>query len=142
MARRWLPMVIGVALLAAMLTACGDDDDGTIEISAFDDFRFDPNEVTVQAGEEVTFALTNEGEIVHEFVLGPESVQMAHEEAMAEGGDMEGMMEPEGQLAAVELEPGESVEVTVTFPEAGEMPFGCHEPGHFDAGMFGTVTIE
>lgn len=54
MVRGWMPVGLGVALLAAGLVACGDDD-GTIEISALDDFRFDPDEVTVQAGEEVTF---------------------------------------------------------------------------------------
>ena len=137
--RRSMPVGLGVALLAAGLVACGGDD-GTIEVSALDEFRFDPEEVTVQAGQEVTFVITNDGEMVHEFVLGPEMVQMAHEEAMAEGEEMD--MDMEGQLAAVELEPGETAEVTVTFAEPGEMPYGCHEPGHFDAGMFGTVIVE
>lgn len=139
MVRRWISVGLGVALFAAGLVACGGDD-RTIEISALDEFRFDPDEVTVQASQEVPFVITNDGEIVHEFVLGPEMVQMAHEEAMAEGEEMD--MDMEGQLAAVELDPGETAEVTVTFPEPGEMPYGCHEPGHFDAGMFGTVIVE
>ncbi|HEX6230724.1 MAG TPA: plastocyanin/azurin family copper-binding protein [Actinomycetota bacterium] len=145
MQRRWIIVAFGVSLLAWPLAACGDGDDaggeGTIEISAFDDLRFEPSSVTVQAGEPVTFVVTNEGETVHEFVLGPEHVQMAHEEA-SEMGMEHGGMDVEGQLAALEIEPGQTEEVTVTFDESGEMPFGCHEPGHYAGGMVGTVTVE
>jgi len=133
-------------MLAGLLAACGGGDgaeggDGVIEISALDELRFEPSSVTVQAGEPVTFRVTNEGQDVHEFVLGPDHVQMAHEEASAEGME-HGEMHVEGQLAALELEPGETEEVAVTFDEPGEMPFGCHEPGHFDGGMVGTVFVE
>lgn len=146
MRRRWMVFVFGAVLLAGLLVACGNGDDaggeeGTIEISAFDDLRFEPRSVTVQAGEPVTFVVTNEGETAHEFVLGPEHVHMAHEEASAMGME-HGGMEVEGQLAALELEPGQTEEVTVTFEEPGEMPFGCHEPGHYAGGMVGTVTVE
>jgi uncharacterized cupredoxin-like copper-binding protein len=130
----------GLALTAGLLVACGDGA-GPVEISAVEGFRFNPDAVTVRAGEEVTFVVTNDDEIAHEFVLGPEHVQMAHEEAAAM--DMEhAEMEVEGQLAAFNLDPGESREVTVTFDEPGEMLFGCHVPGHYPAGMVGTVTIE
>lgn len=134
---------IGIGLvtliLTAILTGCGDS--GTIEISALDELAFDPDQVTVSVGEPVTFVVANEGEQVHEFVLGPDHVQMAHEEASAMGEMHEGM-HVEGQLAALDLEPGQTREVTVTFEEPGEMPFGCHEPGHFDGGMRGTVIVE
>jgi len=145
MQRRWITIPLGVVLLAGVLGACGDGEEsgsGEIEISAFDDLRFDPSSVTVQAGEPVTFRVTNEGETVHEWILGPESVQMAHEEMGEEGMMDHGEAEVEGQLAALELEPGESEDVTVTFDEPGEMPFGCHEPGHFEGGMKGAVTAE
>ncbi|MEA2026476.1 MAG: plastocyanin/azurin family copper-binding protein [Chloroflexota bacterium] len=39
------------------------------------------------------------------------------------------------------LEPGVSVEVVATFDEAGEMLIGCHVPGHWEAGMRGTITV-
>jgi len=144
--RRSSMVVLGAGLLAATLVACGDGDgagidDGVIEVSAFDDLRFEPSSVTVPTGEPVTFRVTNEGENTHEFVLGPEHVQMAHEEASA-GGMEHGEMHVEGQLAALELQPGETEEVTVTFDEPGEMPFGCHEPGHYGGGMVGSVTVE
>jgi uncharacterized cupredoxin-like copper-binding protein len=112
-----------------------------IEVQALDELRFDPDEVTVQVGETIRFVVTNPGEIAHEFVLGPEDVQMAHEEAMEMGEMHEGMDVP-GQLAALDVQPGETTEATVTFDEAGEVPYGCHETGHFDGGMVGVVIVE
>jgi uncharacterized cupredoxin-like copper-binding protein len=35
------------------------------------DNYFEPEAVEVQAGETVRFALTNEGELLHQFTLGP-----------------------------------------------------------------------
>jgi uncharacterized cupredoxin-like copper-binding protein len=140
-----MTILLAFALAAGLLVSCGGGDEagsGVIEISASDELRFDPSSVTVQAGEPVTFRVTNEGELPHEFVLGPQSVQDAHEEMAAEGMMEHGEMEVEGQLAALELEPGQTREVTVTFDQAGEVPFGCHEPGHFAGGMKGTVTVE
>jgi uncharacterized cupredoxin-like copper-binding protein len=67
-------------------------------------------------------------------------VQTAHEEA-SETGEEHGEMHVQGQLAALELEPGETEETFVTFDEAGEILFACHEPGHYDGGMVGTVTV-
>lgn len=32
--------------------------------------------------------------------------------------------------------------MTVPFGERGEVLFGCHEPGRYQAGMVGTVTVE
>jgi uncharacterized cupredoxin-like copper-binding protein len=50
---------------------------------------------------------------------------------------------PEAEaLVVVELAPGEMKEVTVTFDEAGEMLYGCHEPGHYDGGVVGTISVE
>lgn len=39
------------------------------------------------------------------------------------------------------LEPGESHEMTWTFTSAGELLFGCHQPGHYESGMVGTITV-
>jgi uncharacterized cupredoxin-like copper-binding protein len=126
--------------LAFLLSACGGGEPRTIEISALDQLAFDPAQVSVEEGETVRFVVTNVGEIQHEFVLGPERVQMAHEES-SEMGEEHGGMEVEGQLAALDLTPGETQEVEVTFKEAGEVLYGCHEPGHYQGGMVGTVTV-
>jgi uncharacterized cupredoxin-like copper-binding protein len=39
------------------------------------------------------------------------------------------------------LEPGKSGELTHTFEEAGEILIGCHQPGHYEAGMKTTITV-
>jgi len=139
-----LPMsVLAAALL--FLTACGGgaggDGDGvrTIEIAALDELAFEPSEVRVEVGETVRFVVKNEGQIPHEFVLGDEEVQEAHEMAAAEGmGHGEAMVEA---MAALTLDPGATEEVTVTFDEPGEVLYGCHVPGHYDAGMVGKVIV-
>lgn len=134
------------AVAALVLPACGGQEAGTadnprtVEVETLDEFRFEPSEVTVEAGETIRFVVSNPGAVVHEFVLGPEHVQMAHEDAGEMGEHME--MDVEGQLAALDLEPGETKEVTVNFDELREILFGCHEPGHYQAGMVGTVTVE
>jgi len=146
MKSRWI-MAAGLFLLiATTLAACGETpgtvaEPRVIEVQTLDELRFDPDEVTVEVGETIRFVVTNPGEIAHEFVLGQEDVQMAHEEAMEMGEMHEGMDVP-GQLAALDVQPGETKEATVTFDEAGEVPYGCHEVGHFDGGMVGTVIVE
>lgn len=110
-----------------------------VEIAANDDFTFDPASVTITAGETVTFQVTNTGVIPHDFVLGDAHMQDEHEAEMAEmSGDMTMHDEPN----AFVLEPGETKEMTWHITEGGEVLFGCHQPGHYQAGMKGTVTIE
>jgi uncharacterized cupredoxin-like copper-binding protein len=140
--------VVLAAGAALVLVACGgggaETQQGTgeervVRIEALDSLAFEPDQISVAAGETVRFVVTNPGVSLHEFVLGPEFVQAAHEEMSEMGGEHGGHVE--GQLAAVELPSGATEEVVVTFEEAGEVLFGCHEPGHYDGGMVGTVTV-
>ena len=39
------------------------------------------------------------------------------------------------------VEPDETGEITHTFAEGDRLLIGCHEPGHYEAGMHGTITI-
>jgi uncharacterized cupredoxin-like copper-binding protein len=109
-----------------------------IEISANDDFTFFPSGATVTKGETVTFRVTNDGKIPHDFVLGDEQVQVEHEEEMAE---MDGDMAMHDEPNAFVLEPGETKDMTWHLTADGEILFGCHQPGHFAAGMKGTVVV-
>jgi uncharacterized cupredoxin-like copper-binding protein len=122
------PMDFGAPAAAA-------DADRTIEIEALDSLEFDPSAIEVDSGEVVTFMVRNAGENDHEFVLGDEEFQAAHEEAMG-SGDME-----HGGGMAIELEPGETTEITWRFSEPGQLLFGCHEPGHYDGGMVGRIDV-
>ncbi len=133
-----LSVALSLLALGGLLAACGGDEG--IQIEALDKLAWDPESVTVRSGEPVTFVVTNDGELDHEFILGPGHVQDAHEMAAMEG--MEHGEAGEEALAVLELAPGETKEVTVTFEEPGEVLYGCHEPGHYDGGMVGTVTVE
>ena len=112
--------------------------DRTIEIVASDDFRFTPDTVTVPVGETVTFRIVNSGQILHDFTLGDQATQDEHEEEMAEMGGMTMPDEPN----AVAIAAGETKDLTRRFTEEGTVLIGCHEPGHYAAGMKGQITVK
>lgn len=112
--------------------------DRTIDVDMFDDFTYEPDSIDVVAGETVTFRIKNSGEIVHEFVIGDEAVQEEHEQEMEEQeGDMMMTDEPNG----VAVEPGGTKTLTFRFTEAAELEYACHQPGHYDAGMFAPLAV-
>jgi len=108
-------------------------------VEATDELRFEPAEFTVQAGETVRFEVQNTGQIVHEFVIGDADEQAEHE---AEMGDMASGMEMHDEDNAISIPPGETKTLEWTFDEVGEMLAGCHEPGHYDAGMVAEIHVE
>lgn len=112
--------------------------DRVIDIDAHDDFSFDPTAIEVKVGETVTFRVTNVGKLPHDFTLGDSDTQDDHDAEMAAMpmGDM-GADEDN----AVTLPVGATKDLTWTFTEAGETLMGCHIPGHYAAGMRGTITI-
>lgn len=48
---------------------------------------------------------------------------------------------PGGIPAPVTIEPGETVSVLARLDEPGETLYGCHQPGHWEVGMVGTITV-
>lgn len=139
-----------VTASAVLFVACGSDGDDavgtagdgtrTIEV-AMVDMAFTPNQLDASPGETVTFVFRNDGTVRHEAVFGDLAEQEAHHAEMAEmGGSHEGTnmgSMPHDQMTelhSVVVEPGETVEVTHTF-EDGTTMIGCHEPGHWEAGM-------
>jgi uncharacterized cupredoxin-like copper-binding protein len=111
-----------------------------VEIAAKDDFSFEPASVTIAAGDTVTFRVENVGVIPHDFTLGDSHLQEEHEAEMAEMSPDDMAMHDEPN--AFTLASGETKEMTWHFTEASEILFGCHTPGHYAAGMKGTITIE
>lgn len=108
----------------------------TVEVEAFD-MAFDPDRIEVEAGEVVTFAVTNTGEAVHEFFIGDAAMQQEHADEMAEMGDDMAHDEPN----SISLDPGETGEVTWRFGDSGRVEFACHQPGHYGAGMVGSFVV-
>jgi uncharacterized cupredoxin-like copper-binding protein len=113
------------------------DADRVIEIQTTDALRFEPADITVAPGETVTFRLTNDGSVVHDFTLGDQATQDEHEAEMSE---MDGMAHDEPNVVTVPA--GETVELTWTFGDEGIVLVGCHQPGHYAAGMTGRIAVQ
>jgi uncharacterized cupredoxin-like copper-binding protein len=107
--------------------------DRVVEVTTTDGLRFEPSSIDVAAGETISFVVSNPGQVPHEFVIGDQAFQVEHAEEMAGGV---GMMHGEPNLVSVDA--GETKELTWTFSTAMEgLEFGCHVPGHYEAGMVG-----
>jgi len=110
----------------------------TIEITTHDNMTFQPSHITVSRGETVAFVVTNSGQAVHEFTLGDAAMQQAHATEMAQMGD--GMAHAGANTLT--LQPGETKQLTWRFGDPGTLEYGCHEPGHYSAGMRGQITVQ
>jgi uncharacterized cupredoxin-like copper-binding protein len=84
----------------------------------------------------VTFVVTNAGSTAHEFYLGDEAAQAAHELEMQEMGGMS-HDEPDG----IAVDPGETKVLTHTFTRPGETLAGCHVAGHYGGGMKAVIKV-
>jgi uncharacterized cupredoxin-like copper-binding protein len=108
-----------------------------VEVGMTDELTFEPDFITVAFGETVRFEVTNTGEIVHEFLIGDEAAQAEFEEQMSGGGEMD-----HDATAGVSVDPGQTETFEYTFGDTDEVVLaGCHEPGHYDAGMVATITV-
>jgi uncharacterized cupredoxin-like copper-binding protein len=109
----------------------------TLQVTALDTMTFEPSSIPVAARETVTFVVTNRGQAVHEFTIGDAAMQQEHA----------GMMEhaPDGMAHetpnSIRLQPGETKQLTWQFGSTGTLEYACHEPGHYQAGMRGMITI-
>jgi uncharacterized cupredoxin-like copper-binding protein len=97
-----------------------------IPVLAGPGFTFTPATIPVARGETVTFEVTSMGGLVHEFMVGPADAVASDQEGTPEVADI-GMMQTKS--------------VTYTFDGAGPYAFACHAPGHYEAGMRGTITV-
>ena len=140
--RRTPLVLLSLLLAAALLSACGDDNDPAnhgggmgnrgmgngaggdnspvadgarrVEVTGTS-FEFDPAEVTVEAGEDIAIALTAD-DVLHDFVID----------------------ELDAHVAA---DRGETAEGGFRADEPGRYSYYCSVPGHRDAGMEGTLVV-
>jgi uncharacterized cupredoxin-like copper-binding protein len=108
----------------------------TVTIEMADSMRFTPSQVEVQQGETIRFVVKNTGKLKHEFNLGTDKDLKAHAEVMKKFPEME---HDEPNIASVA--PGGTGEVIWQFTKAGHISFACLHPGHYDAGMKGSVVV-
>ncbi len=108
----------------------------TITVSMTDDMRFAPSAITVQEGETVRLRAQNKGKVLHEIVIGTKAELAQHAEMMKKFPAME---HDEPYMAHVRA--GAQGDVVWQFNRAGSFDFACLIPGHFEAGMTGTITV-
>ncbi len=108
----------------------------TIEVEMSDAMRFTPAEVRVRRGDTVKFVVRNAGKTLHEMVIGTESELKKHAELMKKHPGME---HDEPYMAHVQ--PGKNETIAWTFTKAGTFMYGCLIPGHWEAGMKGTIFV-
>ena len=116
----------------------------TITVKMDDDMSYAPGEIEMTAGETAVFEVENAGKIRHELVIGDEHAQEEAEKAMASGTmdmESEGSAHAHEGTESISLDAGESGTLSYTAGEAGTVLIGCHEPGHYGAGMQATIAI-
>ena len=123
-----------LAVLASHAASAGDV--RTVDIGMFDSMRFTPGELTVTRGETIRFVVRNEGKVRHEIVIGtPDEIThqrhaMQHDPGTAHAAP-----------TMVHVAPGKSEQLTWRFGVPGQFAFACLLPGHYEAGMQGTITV-
>jgi len=128
------------------------------------DLAFSPKTLEVKAGETVRFVLINKGQLLHEFNLGDAAMHAEHQKEMLKmqqsgamtttGMDHAGMDHgamgqgsmpmagmPHAAPNSVLVEPGKTAELTWTFSGTRDLEFACNVPGHYQAGMIGTLKV-
>jgi len=109
----------------------------TIELVMTDNMRFTPDRIEVVQGETVKLVVKNGGKMLHELVLGTKSELDAHAAAMMKFPNME-----HDEAHMVHVQPSKSEPLVWNFNRAGEFQFACLLPGHYQAGMVGTIVVQ
>ncbi len=122
-----------------------------IEITGNDSMKFNLTSIEVAVGEEVTIKLTNVGTM-------PKQAMGHNLVVLKAGSDAGAFSMAAASASATEyipasltdqvvdhtklLGPKESDSITLTFSEAGEYPYLCSFPAHFQVGMKGMITVK
>ncbi|MCR9073983.1 MAG: cupredoxin domain-containing protein [Alphaproteobacteria bacterium] len=130
----------------------------TIRISMHENY-YEPESISVSAGETIRFLIKNEGDFVHEFAIATAEMHKAHAPEMMMMVE-HGVLLPDridldaaekmkasmghgmhGEGNSVLVEPGKTGEVIWQFSEAQNLQFACNVPGHYESGMMGDIKI-
>jgi len=122
-----------------------------IELTGSDLMKYNLSSIELDVGEEVTLRLTNIGQM-------PKQAMGHNVVVLKAGTDVNAFAIAAGQSAMTDyipakladqvvahtkmLGPKESDSITVKFSEAGEYPFLCSFPAHFQVGMKGVIIVK
>ncbi|MBK8451718.1 MAG: cupredoxin family protein [Thiofilum sp.] len=108
-----------------------------IHVTMDDTMRYEPSSINVKEGETVLLIVENKGQLKHELTLGDPAFLKEHAAQMLKFPNME-----HNDPNMVALEAGAKGEIIWQFTQAGTVDFACLQPGHFEAGMRGAVTVK
>jgi nitrite reductase (NO-forming) len=89
-------------------------------VKAMDTMKFDPPTLSAKAGQPIQLTLDNTGQLVHDFAI------------------TEGVSQP----IKISAQPGQNAVITFAIDKPGSYTYFCSEPGHEQAGMKGTLTVQ
>jgi uncharacterized cupredoxin-like copper-binding protein len=108
----------------------------TIALRMSDDMRFRPDRIEVREGQTIRFVVANRGKLLHEMVIGTPEELAKHAALMKK---FPGMEHDEPFMTHVKA--SRKGEILWNFNRAGTFQFACLIPGHYEAGMTGTIIV-
>lgn len=135
MPRPLIRVLIPLAAVAILGAACDDGDGDAIDVTLVDD-GVTLSETEVSSGT-LTFHTTNDGTQTHEIEVfegekDPATLPIEDHVADTEGWTLIDEIE--------DITPGASADLTLDL-EAGTYQVVCNLPGHFENGMYSTLTV-
>ena len=123
--------LLAIALMSTLLMACAGSSAASssgkptsstqaVDIKALDTLKFDPATVTVKSGTPVRLTIVNNGALEHDWVVD----------------------NLDGKKLSVDAKPKTNATADFTPTKAGSYEFYCSIPGHREAGMKGTLTVQ
>jgi uncharacterized cupredoxin-like copper-binding protein len=129
--RRLLALSLVTVAASACSQAAAVPAERTVQIRIhYSAFSF--GHVEVSPGETIRFIVTNADPIDHEFIVGDQALQVAHELGT------EAYHPP--RPGEITIRAGETGETSYTFGDR-DLLFGCHLPGHYAYGMRGSIAV-
>lgn len=107
-----------------------------VTIRTSDTMRFFPDQIRVKKGHTVRLLVRNGGQVHHDMLLGTMDDLKKHA-ALARLKEKT----PHDGPNFTRVAPGRAGRIDWHFTKAGEFYYGCLGPGHFDAGMIGTIIV-
>ncbi len=112
--------IVALAVTGMAVSGCGGGGDGKVQTVTVTgtEMRFDPGQLTLAPGR-YRFHFVNAGTTYHDLGIYRDGRSRSTREAAA----------------------GQSIDLDVIKLETGTYTMECREPGHFQAGMHGTITV-
>jgi len=136
--RRILAAVLTTTLAIAACGGNGGAGADTTHTVVLSDILFEPAEITVPAGAAIALDLQNEGVLEHQWVVLEAGTEVTSEDDLPDDAEI---LAWESTYWGEELLGGQNAGHTFTAPAAGSYQIVCSMPGHFTAGMVGTLTV-